>query len=185
MATCTLIQHSGFPCANESDPASFFDICSHHWAEIIEEHKTRTTERHLLAQVQCPVCHHAILAGPGVPVACSNPHCWEYAWWNSPAPDADISARRGTNWVYYLRFGDRIKIGTSSSLKGRLSTLPYDEVLALEPGSYDLERSRHEEFAAHLVDGQREWFRDAPEIWAHVHLLRERFGSPEDLMRAA
>lgn len=185
MAKCTLIQHSGFPCANESDPASFFDICSDHWAEIIEEHKTKTIERHLLAEVQCPVCHRAIRTGPGVPVACSNPHCWEDAWWNEPAPDADVPARRGTDWVYYIRFGDRIKIGTSSSLKGRLNSLPHDEILALEPGSYAVERQRHRDFARLRIDGQREWFHDSAYLRAHAVRLRLEHGAPEDLLRSA
>lgn len=185
MATCTLIQASGFPCVNESDPTSFFDICSDHWAQIIEEHNTRTTDRRLLAKVQCPVCHRSIPAGPGVPVACSNPHCWEDAWWNAPAPDADVPARRGTDWVYYIRFGNRIKIGTSSNLKGRLSTLPYDEVLAIEPGSYDLERLRHAAFAEYRIDGQAEWFRDTEDLREHIHQLQELHGAPADLMRAA
>lgn len=84
MATCTLIQSGGFPCTNESDPASFFDICSEHWSQIIADHKTVSIERHLLAEVQCPICRHAIFTGPGVPVSCSNPHCWADAWWNKP-----------------------------------------------------------------------------------------------------
>lgn len=49
--------------------------------------------------------------------------------------------------VYYLRFGDRIKIGTTTNLRTRLISVPCDEVLAVEPGSYALERERHEQFA--------------------------------------
>lgn len=185
MATCSLIQTSGALCANEPDPDSFFDICTEHWAQIIEDHARRITEPHLLAEVSCPVCRRTILTGPGAPVACANPHCWEDAWWSQPAPDETTETRNGTAWIYYIRFGDRIKIGTTTSLKGRLASLPHDEILALEPGSYDLERARHREFAPMLVDGQREWFHDSSTLRDHALELRARHGSPEDLMRAA
>ena len=184
MATCTLIQTSGSPCMNESDPASFFDICTEHWAQIIDDHKHATTERHLLAEIACPTCRRPILTGPGVPVACSNPHCWEDAWWNEPARDSDMPARRGTDLVYYIRFGDRIKIGTSSNLKRRLSTLTYDEILAVEPGTQALVRERHREFSVLRIDGQRMWFHDAPALRAHADRLRSEHGVPEELMSA-
>ena len=64
------------------------------------------------------------------------------------------------NVVYYIRFGDRIKIGTTGNLTGRLMTLPHDELLATEPGGIELEKQRHRQFAADLVAG-REWFRPA------------------------
>lgn len=184
MATCPLTQFSGFPCENESDPRSLYDLCTEHWAEIIEDHKrSADIEHHLLAEVGCPVCKHTILAGPGVPVSCPNPHCWADAWWEQPLPDADTPARRGTEWIYYLLFGDRIKIGTSSNVKARLSTLPHDAILALEPGSYSLERQRHTEFAVFLILGQREWFQDHVAIRDHTEDLRREHGMPADLLR--
>ncbi|MER7447820.1 GIY-YIG nuclease family protein [Microbacterium sp. NPDC097977] len=184
MVTCTLIQTSGFPCTNESDPASFFDICSTPWAQIIEDHKGVNAEAHTLAEVACPTCRRTILTGPGVPAACSNPYCWEDAWWNKPAPDVDTATRKGTDWVYYIRFGDRIKIGTSSSIKGRLSTLPHDEILALEPGGRSLERERCREFSALRIDGQRAWFQDTPALRTHADRLRAEHGEPNQLVRA-
>lgn len=128
----------------------------------------------------CTLIQHS-----GFPVACPNPHWWEDAWWEQPAADEHIPARRGTERVYYLRFGDRIKIGTSSSFKGRLSTLPYHEVLAIEPGTFALERERHREFDALRIQGQREWFHDAPALGAHAGRLRIKHGPPETLMGAA
>ena len=182
METCPLVQDSGLPCTNQPDPRSFYGICSEHWAKIIDDQKRSDTHRHLLAEVSCPICKRLILAGPGVPVACSNPGCWEDAWWEQPSSAPEIPTRRGTSWCYYIRFGDRIKIGTSASLKGRLSTLPYDEILALEPGTVELERRRHQEFTNHLVPGQREWFHDHVELREHIAQLREVHGDPVALM---
>lgn len=96
-----------------------------------------------------------------------------------------MPARHGAEWVYYIRFGDRIKIGTSSNLKGRLSTLAYDEVLAVEPGTQALVRERHREFSVLRIDGQRMWFHDARALRAHADRLRSEHGVPEELMSAA
>jgi len=82
------------------------------------------------------------------------------------------SARRprsNSNVVYYLLFGDRVKIGTSSNLRVRLEGIPHDEVLAVEPGDASLERQRHQEFAGLRITG--EWFRYEPPLVAHVATL--------------
>lgn len=185
MAKCPLQQVNGRRCENEADPESFYDICTDHWSQLIDEHKRVTAEPHRLAEMDCPVCHRRNLVGPGVPFACSNPHCWEDAWWDQPADDAGNPTARGTSWVYYLRFGDRIKIGTSASLKSRLSTLPYDEVIALEPGTIVQERARHQQFETLLVAGQREWFHEDPTIHQLAASLRVEHGQPHKLLGAA
>lgn len=71
--------------------------------------------------------------------------------------------------VYYIRFGDRVKIGTTFDLQARLSVIPHDEVLGTEPGSYALEKRRHRQFAADRVVG--EWFRLSPGLIAHIEGL--------------
>lgn len=76
--------------------------------------------------------------------------------------------------VYYVRFRDAIKIGTSLDLPARLAALPWEEVLALEPGSYEVEERRHAQFAAHHLQG--EWFAAAPELVAHADQLRTTRG---------
>lgn len=185
MTTCPLTQTSGRPCTNHADPDSFFDICTDHWEQIVNDHKRLTAEPHRLANIDCPICKRSNLVGPGVPLACTNPRCWEEAWWNQPSADEGIPTAKGTSWVYYLRFGNRIKIGTSTNLKGRLATLPYDEILALEPGDVTLERRRHHQFFPMLVAGQREWFHESRELLSLVRLLRIQHGTPEQIMRAA
>lgn len=74
--------------------------------------------------------------------------------------------------VYYLRFGDRIKIGTTGDLHQRLKQIPHDELLATEAGSTERERERHIQFTHLRVDGQREWFHDAADLRAHILSLR-------------
>jgi hypothetical protein len=80
--------------------------------------------------------------------------------------------------VYYLRFGDRIKIGTSKDVWTRIGSLPYDRLLATEPGGYDLESERHRQFKAFRLARKREWFQDCPEIRKHVNALRRQYGDP-------
>ena len=74
--------------------------------------------------------------------------------------------------VYYARFAERVKIGTTICLAGRLTDIPHDEVMATEPGGAELERERHAQFAEHRITG--EWFRLAPEIIRHVAELVPR-----------
>jgi hypothetical protein len=68
--------------------------------------------------------------------------------------------------VYYLKVGNRIKIGFSAHLDRRLQSLPVEEVLGWEPGDRSLEAHRHRQFREHRT--AREWFKDCPEIRAHV-----------------
>jgi hypothetical protein len=71
--------------------------------------------------------------------------------------------------VYYVRFADRVKIGTTTNLGGRLNGIPYDEVLATEPGGYELEAQRHREFAADRIVG--EWFTYSDRLRRHIETL--------------
>ena len=67
-------------------------------------------------------------------------------------------------YVYYIRTGGRIKIGHTVNLGRRLSQYPPDiEVLFVQVGAKDLERSEHLRFRAYLAEG-REWFQDRPEV---------------------
>lgn len=83
-----------------------------------------------------------------------------------PRPTADYP--RG-EVVYYIRFSDRVKIGTTRNLKSRLQSLPHDEVLATEPGSFDVEAARHLEFAHLRIHG--EWFRLEGGLAEHIASL--------------
>lgn len=77
-------------------------------------------------------------------------------------------ARDRSPVVYYIRFGDRVKIGTTTDLQTRLTAIPYDEVLATEPGSYDLEKRRHVQLRASRIYANREWFWLSDEVREHI-----------------
>lgn len=83
--------------------------------------------------------------------------------------------------VYYLRKGDRIKIGWSGNLSARMRALRPDALLAVEPGCMHLETGRHHQFAEHRLpntgDGD-EWFTPAPELLAHVELIAWVYPTP-------
>jgi hypothetical protein len=68
-----------------------------------------------------------------------------------PPPRVDV--------VYYLRFEDRVKIGTSANPRQRLAAIWHDELLAFERGGRPLEQRRHQQFAADRFTPGSEWFR--------------------------
>ena len=89
------------------------------------------------------------------------------------------AATAGVQVVYYIDMGDAIKIGTSSNFLSRIRQhgLPgmrgKDKVLALEFGSFELEKQRHREFA-HLRVDTTEMFTIAPDLLAHIDELRRQ-----------
>lgn len=79
-----------------------------------------------------------------------------------PPPRIDV--------VYYLRFEDRVKIGTTGNPKQRFAALWHEEVLAFERGGRPLEQRRHAEFADDRL-GTSEWFALSPAILRHIESL--------------
>jgi hypothetical protein len=69
-----------------------------------------------------------------------------------------------------MRIGDRVKIGTSTSLEERLKTINPEELMALEKGGIAVERLRHRQFADLRTHG--EWFRLEGRLVAHIKRLR-------------
>jgi hypothetical protein len=76
-----------------------------------------------------------------------------------PAPRVDV--------VYYIRFRNRIKIGTTVNPRQRLARLWHDEVLAFERGDRLVEHRRHEQFAAERLD-RSEWFAPSAALERHI-----------------
>lgn len=71
--------------------------------------------------------------------------------------------------VYYMRIGNRVKIGTSTSLESRLATLNPEELMVTEDGGYTLERLRHEQFKELRTHG--EWFKLEDPLTGHIEML--------------
>lgn len=81
--------------------------------------------------------------------------------------------------VYYLRRGEVIKIGTTKDPQGRFGALMPDEILAIEPGSYDLETARHSQFDHLRVRPRSEYFHDEPELREHIKATLAMYGPPD------
>jgi len=85
--------------------------------------------------------------------------------------------------VYYARRDDLIKIGTTTQIRRRLSAQDITELLAVEPGHFELEDERHTQFAEHRLSRRRgtgcgrgagpsDWFRPGADLMAHIEVLR-------------
>lgn len=73
--------------------------------------------------------------------------------------------------VYYMRIGNRVKIGTSTNLASRLASINPEELLAVERGGVDKERGRHRQFATLRTHG--EWFRFESPLTEHIERVRQ------------
>lgn len=81
-------------------------------------------------------------------------------------------------FVYYLRQDRHIKIGYTADVPQRMKHYPPSaELLAVHPGTPDLEKQMHRDFRPYLDRG-REWFDPGPQLLAHIESVRARFGDP-------
>lgn len=121
---------------------------------------------------RCALCGaDAVPTAPGDQPA---RECAVCGWVVGDVPDTELPRPR-VDVVYYLRWHDRIKIGTSSQPRRRVAAIRHEELLAFEPGDRVVERARHAQFA-HLREGG-EWFRADAELVAHANRLAAG-GSP-------
>lgn len=82
-------------------------------------------------------------------------------------------------WVYYLKVGDRLKIGHSIDPDRRLAHYPPDsELLAIRRGNRKLERAEHIRYDNLLTDG-REWF--CYSDWIHDDILLDHGRPPIEM----
>jgi T5orf172 domain len=102
--------------------------------------------------------------------------CANCGWRVGDVPDAEIPRVRA-DVVYYLRFRDRIKIGTSGNPRSRLTQLRYDELLAFELGDRLLEQQRHAQFAEYRFPGS-EWFTEHKALTRHIRSLSAGVDDP-------
>ena len=178
---CPMPVSGGGDCWSEPHPASRFGLCEQHWRDVVQdwvEDAPYTTR-------SCPRCSHTnrYETVDWASAACGDcGHQMDSPWViteqreRQEAVSAAEPEARGV--VYYLSFGGLVKIGFSASFSTRMTAIPHDEVLATEPGDYRLEKQRHREFAAHLVDGQREWFAMHHALLDHIAAVREQYGEP-------
>lgn len=98
-----------------------------------------------------------------------------------PPPIPDIYqgtlASTGDSIVYYIRRGHLIKIGVTASPASRFKSLMPEEILAVEPGTADLETARKRQFRHLKCRG--EYFRADPELLEHARQVRSLHGDPD------
>jgi hypothetical protein len=102
--------------------------------------------------------------------------CAVCEWKVGEIPDGESVAPR-VDVVYYLRFENRIKIGTSVNPRQRFAGIRHDELLAFERGNRLTEQRRHAQFSSHRL-GRSEWFLAHDEILAHIDVLRAGVDDP-------
>lgn len=82
-------------------------------------------------------------------------------------------------WIYYVLTDGKVKIGYSADITRRLRAYPPgSKILAVHPGTPDLEKLMHQRFGAYRVAG-REWFRPDPEILDHCTQVVAEHGNPK------
>lgn len=88
-------------------------------------------------------------------------------------PDAAPSTSEKTSQVYFIRWGDRIKIGRSvdPTARARSISLPSSSVLMTVPGGVAEERRLHVKFKK-LRIRYTEWFAASPELLIYIEDLR-------------
>lgn len=94
--------------------------------------------------------------------------------------DRATRERKGSQpgFVYYIQINDQIKIGYAGDVKKRMKAYPPGaKLLAVEPGSPELEKARHTTFAHALVAG-REWFSPDQAIDDHIQAVLDKHGDP-------
>lgn len=105
--------------------------------------------------------------------------------------DAEAAARRNAALaarshpglvVYYCRLGaNHIKIGTTLDLPRRMVELRVvnaSNLLAAEPGGYDVEHQRHQQFRKWRYSKRKEDFGEGPDLLDHIRQVRAQHGDP-------
>nr|WP_275409797.1 GIY-YIG nuclease family protein [Streptomyces bauhiniae] len=97
-----------------------------------------------------------------------------------PAIRWTIPAGKHAPLVYFIRNGNRMKIGTTTELKRRIRTLALrpENVALLVAGDQRRERDYHKQFAEHRI-GTTEWFAYEGTLADYVHDQTARLSQKE------
>jgi len=147
-------------CPRAVDLDAPIDLCDVHLAVAADWAQSEFGVTDLLPS-PCPAC--------GSRLGIHYPSGWLCAvceWRFGEILDGDLPPPR-VDVVYYLRHGDRVKIGTTANPRQRFGAIWHEEVLAFERGDRTLEQRRHVQFAGDRI-GRSEWFRMSPDLRAHI-----------------
>ena len=160
MSRCGIVLADGRPCSGAVDIDAPLNLCNQHLLAAYDWVARDVGVTDLLPS-PCVACGSRI--GVRYP---SGWVCADCEWRVGDVPDEEFDRPR-VEVVYYIRYRDQIKIGTSANPRLRLASLPHDEVLAFERGGRPLEQRRHAEFAEHRFPGT-EWFAVHDALLAHI-----------------
>ena len=142
------------------------------------------TEKEALKDTECchPDCSKPV-SERDAPIPLCDRHTAEVLFWSvrairaevddatavlSSLPVMDPTPQPG-QVVYYARSEGTVKIGTTTDLVKRMRQLKCD-LLAHEPGGYDIESTRHREYG--FARSHLEFFHPAPELVEWIKFLR-------------
>ena len=162
------------PCGRIAEPGVPLALCTDH---LLEAHDwvARDVGVTDLLPTPCIAC--------GSRLGVRYPSGWLCAvceWRVGDLADAADVTRLRVDVVYYLRFRDQVKIGTSANPRQRLASLRYDELLAFEPGDRAVEQRRHAQFAATRL-ARSEWFAVDDALTEHIAVLSRGVDDPWSL----
>jgi hypothetical protein len=81
-------------------------------------------------------------------------------------PPLAVRKRPRPGSVYFVRLGDRVKIGYSENVPKRLTVIPHEEVLGVIHGTREDEQGWHQLLADYRTVG--EWFRAEADVLDHI-----------------
>lgn len=157
-------------CTAPTPEGAPLSLCLHH---LLEAHDWVAGEYGVTDLLPSPCAFCGSRLGVRYP---SGWMCAVCEWRAGEIPPEDATASR-VDVVYYLRYRDRIKIGTTANPAQRFAALPHDEVLAFERGDRTREQQRHAQFAALRIPGT-EWFETDIGLLRHVAGLRSAARDP-------
>lgn len=180
---CGAILPDGSDCPNSSHEEAPINLCAFHLVQAatwVNQNDESSRPREV-----CPLCGEQEARREESGVICGrcgyeSPGFSGFADLTPAERDEthpQVYGHRRINVVYYVRFGDRIKIGTSINPRKRLQEIPHDEVLAFERGGVTLEAQRHIEFRTSRIRNT-EWFDATEDILAHVAKLQPKTEDP-------
>lgn len=71
-----------------------------------------------------------------------------------------------TSVIYFIRFRDAVKVGTTQDLADRMAELPWEEILGVVPGGIHDEVKHHRKLAPYRIHG--EWFELTEEVAEYI-----------------
>ncbi|WP_203135752.1 GIY-YIG nuclease family protein [Microbacterium sp. JZ31] len=170
MSTSRVAECAVAGCPRPLEPGAPAPLCAAHLREVAEWREGAAGVTDLLPS-PCALC--------GARLGVRWPSGWLCAvceWRQGDVVDGELPPPR-IDVVYYVRYGDRVKIGTSAQPRRRLAALVYDELLAFERGDRLVERRRHEQFADERF-ARTEWFRLSGRLRAHAAALSAGVDDP-------